>query len=85
MAIIRLMDKIINVKRDDDMKYSNQQIKDMANDFLQRLLNNEYKCESLPNSSELYFEDKEDNRNLHNAKNVRTDSQLFRIIYEDDK
>jgi hypothetical protein len=65
----------------DPVKYSEEQIRQMADTHMKRLLNNEYKVAVLPNSANPYHPDKalRDSRALRDAD---TYSPLFRATFE---
>jgi len=64
------------------MEYSIEQITRFANDHINKLMNNEYVVESLPNSEHLYYGEME--KYFSNAiRNTNPNSLLFRATYED--
>ena len=67
---------------DMTMKYSIEQIKQFADNHVQKLMNDEYLVENLPNSENLYYGELENNYS-EAIRNTNPNSRLFKSTYED--
>ena len=64
------------------MKYSVEQINEFADEHINKLMNNEYIVESLPNTEYLYHGELE-NEYSEAIRNTNPNSRLFKATYED--
>ena len=64
------------------MKYTKEQINEMAKIRMEKLKNNEYLVETLPNNAELYHSNNE-LRDFEYIKNANKNSRLFRVVFDD--
>ena len=64
------------------MKYTERQIIEMASIRMEKLQNDEYWVETLPNNAELYHKNNELS-DLEFIKNASKNSRLFRVIFND--
>ena len=64
------------------MEYSIEQIEKFADEYVEKLMNNEYTVESLPNSECLYSGELEDEYSKE-IRNTNSNSRLFKSTYED--
>ena len=64
------------------MEYSIAQIREFANKRIQKLMNDEYSVDVLPNSAVLYHQDKEI-RDSQAIRNADPNSRLLLVTFED--
>lgn len=64
------------------MKYSKEQINQFADEYVSKLMNDEYLVDNLPNSERLYYGELEDEYS-EAIRNTNPHSRLFKSTYED--
>ena len=64
------------------MEYSIEQIKGFADEFVKKLMNDEYIVETLPNNEYLYFGEMEE-KYSEAIRSTNPNSRLFKSTYED--
>ncbi|MCL2146879.1 MAG: hypothetical protein FWH52_03630 [Synergistaceae bacterium] len=64
------------------MEYSIEQINEFADEFINKLINDEYIVESLPNSECMYHGEIEEMYS-EAIRNTNPNSRLFKSTYED--
>jgi len=64
------------------MMYTEEQIREMAEERMRRLMNDEYEVATLPNSAKLYHRDKESRDSLA-IQEANAHSRLFQATFED--
>jgi len=64
------------------MEYSKEQIREFADEYIKKLMNDEYKVMSLPNDECLYYGDVEE-KYSQAIRDTNPNSRLFKATYED--